>query len=106
LTKTNKEEQKFYRNNNMEESNEVRVKDEPICDSLSISQTIEVKRQSNKVKEDSEIETSSKSQVEVKVEEKFSETEEFANKASIVFLNEEITQATTSSDNQKAEISK
>ena len=77
----------------MKESNEVRVKDEPICDSLSISQTIAVKRQSNKVKEepiDSEIETSSKSQVEVKVEEKFSETEEFANKASIAFLDEEI----------------
>ena len=48
----------------------------------------------------------SKSQVEVKVEKKFSATEEFVNKASIAFLNEEITQATTSSDNQKAEISK
>ena len=66
----------------MKESNEVRVKDEPIYDSLSITQTIEVKRQSNKVKEEQidseiEIETSSKSQVEVKVEEKFSKTEEF-----------------------------
>ena len=41
---------------------------------------------------DSEIQTS-KSQIEVKVEkeEKFSATEEFANKASIAFLNEEET---------------
>ena len=87
---------------NMEESNEVRVKDEPICDSQSIPETREVKRRSKLVKEepiDIEIQTS---QVEVKVEEKFSSTEEFANanKTSIAFLNEETTHTTKPSDNQ------
>ena len=61
----------------MEESDEVRVKNEPIWD-----------RQSNKVKEEP-------IDIEVKAEEKFSSTEEFANKASIAFLNEETTQETT-----------
>ena len=89
---------------NMEGSNKVRVKNEPICESQSISQTSETKRQSILVKEDPiDIDIQkSKSQVEVKVEEKFSAIEEFANKISIAFLNEETTQATTSSDNQPA----
>ena len=87
---------------NMKESNEVRVKNETICESQSIPDTKEAKRQSILVKEepiDSEMKTSSKShvKVEVKTEEKFSATEEFANKASIAFLNEETT--STSSDN-------
>ena len=71
----------------IEVSNEVRVKDEPICDSQSISQTKIVK----KVKEEP-IE-----EVEVKAEEKFSATEEFVNKISIAFLNEETTQQVTTS---------
>ena len=132
----------------MEESNEVRVKNEPIFDSQSISQTREAtsgnnqqkkitirsnnersikqesqpisisnskrtredyssddkeqpnkrKRQSILVKEepiDNQIQTF-KPQIEVKAEEKFSETEEFANKISAAFLNEETTKATTS----------
>ena len=37
-------------------------------------------------------------EIEVKAEEKFSATEEFANKSSIAFLNEETTKATTSTD--------
>ena len=37
-------------------------------------------------------------EVEIKAEEKFSATEEFANKISIAFFNEEPTQATTSND--------
>ena len=115
---------------NMEASNEVRVKDEPIYYSQSISDTRKAtlsnnkpnkitnneisredissddqpnkrKRQSMKAKEepiDNEMQTSSKSQigstsedVEIKAEkeEKFSTREEFANKISIAFLNEE-----------------
>ena len=73
-------------------------------------------RQSILVKEepiDNEIQTS-KYQVEVKVEEKFSATEEFANKASIAFLNEETTsdnnpinnQATTSDKTRKRKTNK
>jgi hypothetical protein len=57
----------------MEESNEVRMKNEPICDSQSIPETREAKRQSNKVKKEPieiKIETS-KSHIEVKTEEKF-----------------------------------
>ena len=73
----------------MEESNKVRVKNEPICDSQSIPDTKEAKRQSMKVKEEPIDNEMQKSQVEVKAEEKFSATEEFANKASIAFLNEE-----------------
>ena len=65
----------------MGESNEVRVKNEPICESQSIPDTKEAKSQS----------------ILVKAEEKFSATEEFANKISIGFLNEETTAA--SSDN-------
>ena len=80
----------------IEKSNEVRVKDEAICDS-----------QSELVKEepiDSEIQKPSNAHIdlaseefEVKTEEKFSATEEFANKTSIAFLNEE----TTSTDNHQ-----
>ena len=127
-------------------SNEVRVKDEPICYSQSISETREAslrnnqsnktrssdkqsfkqekhsrdaissddqpnkrKRQSMKVKEEpidsetqkpkSHIESRSE-KVEVKVEEKFSAEEEFANKTSIAFLNEEATLEATTADNQ------
>ena len=70
----------------LEENNgvtvEVKVKNEPICYSQSTSQTKEEK----KVKE----ETIHMSQeVEIKAEEKFSSTEEFTNKISIAFLNEE-----------------
>ena len=82
---------------NMEESNEVKVKNEPVYDSQSIPETIETTSNSVK-KEPIDIEMQTyKSQVEVKAEEKFSTTEEFANKASIAFLNEETT--STSSDN-------
>ena len=83
----------------------IKVKNEPICDSQSKSST---KRQSilvNKVKEEpKDIEMKSISEeVEVKVEEKFSETVEFANytsiqTTSIAFMNEETKEATTSSD--------
>ena len=102
-------------------SNEVRVKDETICDSQSISEaksqkpTVRLSIIVNKVKEepiDNEMQTSkshieSKSEeVEIKAEEKFSSTEEFAkNKtsvqtASIAFLNEETTQETIKNTNQ------
>ena len=77
---------------------EVTVKNEPICDRISISHNIT----SMKVKEepiDNEIQTS-KSLIEVKAEEKFSGTEEFANKASIAFLNEEPTNQSTTSKSQ------
>ena len=113
----------------MEASNEMKVKDEPIYDSQSISdtrkatlsnnkpnnerkfpinnskrtredissddQTNKRKRQSMKVKE----EPIDNEEVEVKAEEdeKFSAREEFANKTSIAFLNEETT--TTTNDN-------
>ena len=89
----------------MKESNEVRVKNEPICYNQSISQTI--KATSKRAKEepiDNEMQTpkskieSNSEEVEVKAEEKFSATEKFANKASIAFLNEETT-ATTSDNN-------
>ena len=122
-------------NSTEEVSYEVRVKEEPICYSQSISDTIEakssdnqqyktgsndkqsikqekrtredisvgdqpnkIKRQSilaNKVKE----EPKSKSHI-LKVEEKFSTTEEFANKTSIAFLNEETTLEATTTDIQ------
>ena len=79
----------------MEVSEKVRVKIEPISDSQSNSQTRGVKRQSIKVKEEPiDIEMQKAKEIMVKVEEKFSATEEFANKISIAFLNEEITQAT------------
>ena len=84
----------------MEKSNEVRVKNEPILDSHSIQVTRKAKIQSNKAKIeplDTEIQTS-KSQVEVKTEEKFWSSREEA--VSIGFLNEEtsleINQVTTS----------
>ena len=109
---------------NMEASNEVRVKDEPIYDSQSISdtrkatlsnnkpnkitnneisredissddQTNKRKRQSMKVKEEPiDIEMQTSKEIVVKSEEKFSATEEFANKRSIAFLNEEETTTT------------
>ena len=90
----------------MEESNQVIVKNEPICDIQSIPETREAKRQSNKVKKepiDIEVQTS-KSQIELKTEEKFSSREEVV---SIGYLNEETAlennQATTSkSDPSKA----
>ena len=70
---------------------EVRVKNEPICYTQSISQN----KQEVKVKEEPK-------DIEVKAEEeeKFSATEEFANKASIAFLNEETTE--TSNKLQKS----
>ena len=82
---------------NMKESKEVRVKNEPICESQSILQTSETKRQSILVKEES-------IDIEVKAEEKFSSTEEFANKASIAFLDVET--AAISNDNNQATINK
>ena len=139
----NREKPKMISNKeSMEVSNEVRVKNEPICESQSISQTRETKQlikherksisinDSKRTREDilkddhpnnekpnkrkrqsilamgikeepidSEIQTS-KSHIDVKAEEeeKFSATEEFTNKISIAFLNEET--AVTSSDNQ------
>ena len=73
---------------NMEESDKVKVKNIAICDSQSIPETREAKRQSNKVKNepiDIKIEAY-KSQIEVKTKEKFwSSREEFV---SISFLNE------------------
>ena len=72
----------------MEKSNEVKVKNEPICDSQSIPETREAKRQSNKVKKepiDNELETS-KTHIEVKTEEKFSSSREEV--FSIGFLKE------------------
>ena len=79
---------------NIEESNEVRVKNEPICDSQSIPEIREAKRQWKLVK-DERIED-----IEVKAEEKFSATEEFTNGISIAFLNQETTHKTKPSDNQ------
>ena len=86
---------------NMQESNEIRVKNEPICESQSISQTNEAKSKSILVKDepiDIEIKTSSKSQVEVKDE------EEFVNKTSIALEttsdNNPITNQATTSNNQ------
>lgn len=80
-----------------EVSDEVRVKNEPICDSQSISETkvlamkvkeepIDIDIQTNK----SHIESTSL-KIEVKSEEKFSTIEELANVVSIAFLNEETT---------------
>ena len=78
---------------NIEESNEVKVKNEPICDSQSIPETIETT--SNNVKKepiDNEMQTSNcqiestSEEFEVKVEEKFSATEELVNKASDRFF--------------------
>ena len=80
---------------------EVRVKNEPICDSQSISDKREVLAM--KVKEeqiDIEMQTSKShiesrsEEVELKAEEKFSASEEFTNKTSIqtvsiAFLNKE-----------------
>ena len=79
----------------MEENNivseEVRVKNEPICYSQSISQT----KKAIKVKEEPlDIE------VKAEIEEKYSASEEFANKTSIAFLSEETME--TSNNNQKA----
>ena len=69
----------------MKELNEVRVKNEPICDSQSIAENREAKRQPYKVKNeplDNEIQTS-KSHIKVKTE---SSREEVNY---IGFLNEE-----------------
>ena len=83
----------------MELSNEVIVKNEPICDCQSISQTKEVL--ATKVKEEPKdiqtMQTSEETEVKEKGEEKFSAREEFANKISIAFLNWETT--TKTSDN-------
>jgi hypothetical protein len=81
--------------------NDVSVKNEPICYSQSISQTKEVLGM--KIKEEPiEIEMKkSKSHIESKSEEKFSAREEFANKISIAFLNEETTQETSTNTNQE-----
>ena len=110
-----------------EESNEVRVKDEPIYAHLSISNIFipisgskrtkeDTTRDKMKVKEeplDIQMQTSSKFQmgskseeVEVKAEEKFSATEEFANKTSIAFLNEDTTTTTKSYDNPASKTKK
>ena len=123
----------------MEASNEVKVKNEPIFDSQSISDTRKAtlsndnpikktyiehsikhekkfpisdskssredissddqpnkrKRQSMNVKEEPiDIEMQTSKEIVVKSEEKFSATEEFANKTSIAFLNEEETTTT------------
>ena len=76
-------------------SDKVRVKKEPNFDSQSISET----KTAKKVKD--EMQTFN-SQIEVKAEEeeKFSSIEEFINKISIAFLNEETT--TSSDDNNQA----
>ena len=72
----------------LEENNrvsEVKVKDEPICYSQSISETkiaMKVKEEPNGMSEEIEVKAE-------KEEEKFSSTKEFANKISIAFLNEE-----------------
>ena len=97
----------------MEESNKVRVKDEPIFYNQSISQT--KKDTCKKVKKEpienemqtpkSQIESNSE-EVEVKAEEKFSATEEFANKTSIAFLNEETTSDNNPINNQATTINK
>ena len=82
----------------MEESNEVldevTVKNEPIYDNQSISHTkIEMKVKEEPI--DIEIETSKWEEVKVEVK-----TEEFTNKASIAFLDEEPNNEATTSKNQ------
>ena len=80
----------------MEESNKVRVKNEPIWDSQSIPETRKAKRQSNKVKEEPiDQEKTYKSHIEVKTEEKFLSSRDEV--VSIGFLNEE-----TSLENNEA----
>ena len=99
-------------------TNEVRVKNKPIFDSQSIPQNKEAilsnslrnMTQSNKairIKEEpidiemqtskSHIESMSK-EVEIKTEQKFSEMQEFINKTSIAFLNEETTTSNSQSN--------
>ena len=90
----------------MEESEEVRVKNEPICDSQSIPETREAKRQSNKVKIepiDNEMQTC-KSEIEVKTEEKFSSSREEV--FSIPFLNEETSLEDNEATTSNSELSK
>ena len=94
-------EKKFHEMS-FDASNDLIVKNEPICDNQSISETSETNKKVKEERLDIEMQTTSKSQiesiseeVEVKAEEKFSSTEEFANKASIAFLNEETTTTTT-----------
>ena len=104
------------------DTNEVRVKNEPIYDSQSIPQNKEAslsnslpnRTQSNeaiRIKEEpidiemktskSQIESRSEEEVEIKTEEKFSATEEFINKTSIAFLNEETTSEWNKPRNRK-----
>ena len=95
-----------------EESHEMRVKKEPICDNLSItdkrkasSRNNQTKSKSQSMKVKEEPIDSEKSLIESmteEVEEKFSAREEFANKTSIAFLNEETTQNATTNTNQEA----
>ena len=65
---------------NIEVLDEVRVKNEPISYSQSISQN----KQENRVKKEP-----IDQEVKSEKEEKFSATEEFTNKTSIAFLNDE-----------------
>ena len=67
----------------IEVSKEVRVKDETICDSQSISETKKEVLEMKVKEEPIDIE------IQAEAEEKFSATEEFVNKISIAFLNEE-----------------
>ena len=81
---------------------EVRVKNEPICFSHSISQT----KRATEVKEepiDIEMKTYKLEEVKVKAEkeEKFSASEEFVNKTSIAFLSEETTETISNSQTNK-----
>ena len=80
----------------MEEvSNEVRVKDEPILVNIVKEEPIDIEMQTFKSHKELKSE-----EFEVKAEKKFSATEEFANKLSIAYFNEEPTQATTSKISQ------
>ena len=68
-------------------SNEVRVKDETIFDSQTISDIREATSRNNQ----QSIKHEMKVKEETIEEEKFSATKEFANKTSIAFLDEETT---------------
>ena len=84
---------------NMEVSEELKVKEEPICYTQSI---IEKKLKEEPIDSENSLIESMTEEVKVKDEEKFSATEEFSNKTSIAFLNEETTQETTTNTNQEA----
>ena len=75
----------------MEVLDEVKVKNEPICYTQLISQN----KQENKVKEEPIDMTE-------EVEEKYSTTEEFTNKLSIAFLNEQTNQETSQARTSKS----